>query len=359
MISKKHLPWLDMVRTVAMILVVFSHSCDYIIKEIPGYHPFWYSIVTCLITVAVPTYFLISGYLIALRGGEGVRQFKNILISFIIWSVIYFLLHIIIYQVSPANPSFLLNSITGVKHLYFLFALLQIHLLLNFIYSALTKQNIYGVLTIYASITLLIYTISDISSWTSFIESEWIIKEFEGVFCKFGLSWAGFYFLGVFFAFRPTVLNNFSKGAPRLALFSIITFLIYVVEFRLNGNAEGAMTRKYFLLGGLAYQFFGALFLLSFFQTKKEEKRNIYNWLAQEGKYTFGIYLVHPAIIIFLIIIILPIKIINTYTALPLAALLFFGSWVISSVLTRCYGPFITGKFFLKQTVAFTKKMPS
>jgi surface polysaccharide O-acyltransferase-like enzyme len=192
------------------------------------------------------------------------------------------------------------------------------------------------------------------------MQSEWIVSEFEGVFTKFGLAWGGFYFIGVFFAFRPTALRALINGSTRLAIINLVALILFVIEFRTNGNADGAMARKYFLIGGLVYQFFGALFLLSFFQAKHSGYGRLGNWLAEEGKHTFGIYLIHPMIIIFLIVMILPLQLFSIYTALPMALLLFFGSWVVSSVLTRLIGSFITGKIFITPKKSqFTKKVAS
>lgn len=348
MINKKHFAWLDMVRTIAMALVVLSHACDYMVAEYTGYHPVWHSFISCLITVAVPTFFVISGYLVAIRGGEGRRQFTRLIPPFLMWSFFFLLINLMVFNIPITHPSLIFETLTGTRHLYFLFALMQLHLLLALIYSSITKNNIYSLLLIYSLVTMVIYAVSDISSWTNLMQTEIFVEKFEGFVVKFGMTWGLFYFLGIFFAFRPTTLESLSDSYRLLTIITVGCFAVYILEFVFNGNGEGTMARKYTLLAGLLYQIFGTLAIVSFFFSRREAAGKIYTWLSNEGRYTFGIYLVHPVIIILFVVLIKPMQVKQGYV-LPISLLLSPFSWIVSSCLTRIAGPFITGEMFIKK----------
>src|SRR5512136_2309158 len=90
--ASERLPWVDVVRAGGAFLVVLAHVVLY--PSLKGVGPLWaQSLYYTLTRVAVPLFFMASGYLL-LRKQESIGVFFSkralrVFIPFLIWSFIY------------------------------------------------------------------------------------------------------------------------------------------------------------------------------------------------------------------------------------------------------------------------------
>jgi len=93
--SRDHEPWIDAVRSIAIILVVTIHCSTGYFREPSESVPGW--LFACFVHVssqiAVPLFFMVSGYLLYKPGIDpGLffrRRLRRLMIPLITWSIIY------------------------------------------------------------------------------------------------------------------------------------------------------------------------------------------------------------------------------------------------------------------------------
>jgi surface polysaccharide O-acyltransferase-like enzyme len=137
--SKEIIPWADLIRVVAMVLVVVVHVSGQITNawgKVPNDQWIIANIYGGIARVCVPLFFMISGYLLLPRS-EILRTFyakriTRVLIPLIVWSLIY-LGWFCGTHPNTCTPSLAWNLLL-VKgtyyHLWFLYSLLGIYLIL-------------------------------------------------------------------------------------------------------------------------------------------------------------------------------------------------------------------------------------
>ena len=136
---KETILWIDLIRVVAIFLVVMIHVSGQVTTrwaEIPADKWFIGNIYGGVARVAVPLFFMISGYLLLPRT-ESLRAFytkrmTRILIPFVVWSLIY-LGWYCWNHATVCTPSFVgdLLFVQGTYyHLWFLYSLVSIYLIL-------------------------------------------------------------------------------------------------------------------------------------------------------------------------------------------------------------------------------------
>jgi surface polysaccharide O-acyltransferase-like enzyme len=136
---KETILWIDLIRVVAIFLVVMIHVSGQVTNhwgEIPADQWLIGNVYGGIARVAVPLFFMISGYLLLPRT-ESLRAFytkrmMRILIPFVVWSLIY-LGWYCWNHATICTPSFVgdLLFVQGTYyHLWFLYALIGIYMIL-------------------------------------------------------------------------------------------------------------------------------------------------------------------------------------------------------------------------------------
>ncbi len=140
--EKKFISWADLIRVLAIFLVVVIHVSGQLTNvwgKISTDQWFIADIYGSIARVSVPLFFMMSGYLLLPRS-ESLRSFytkrmPKVVIPFVVWSVIY-LSVFCGSQPATCTPNYLWQFITLKRtyfHLWFLYSLISIYLILPFL----------------------------------------------------------------------------------------------------------------------------------------------------------------------------------------------------------------------------------
>lgn len=300
MASGRDLRFLEAARTLAMAVVVWSHASNTVFFR-EGDFSATPLFTSCLVTFAVPTFFCISGYLLALfapatgdQAARPLRQIQKILPLFLAWNA----LTLIVLRLAYGMPLFSLTALadlaTGPAQLYYLFALLQLLALtaLAAPFASPAREHLW--LLAGAAATLGFYLASTLALHLAPPASH----AFELVAIKAGPVWLGFFALGGWLARNPQRLDALTRRWPLWTALAVCAFLIYWADVDAQARSLGANYRQYFLLSGLAFQLAGCLALLGGCRAAEARSGRLFTLLAETGRDTLGIYLAHYVLVL-------------------------------------------------------------
>lgn len=300
MAHPRDLRFLEAARTLAMAVVVWSHASNTVFFR-EGDFSATPLLTSCLVTFAVPTFFCISGYLLALfapAGGDQaarpLRQIKKILPPFLAWNALTLVVLRLAYGMPLSSPAALADLATGPAQLYYLFALLQLLALaaLAAPFAAPARERAW--IMVGAAATLGFYLASTLALHLSPPASH----AFELVAIKIGPVWLGFFCLGGWLARDARRLDAVTRRWPLFAALAVCAFIAYWAAVDAQARSLGANYRQYFLLSGLAFQLAGCLALLGGCRAAEARGGRLFTLLAATGRDTLGIYLAHYVIVL-------------------------------------------------------------
>ena len=189
------LRWVEAARTALCALVVLVHVNIYIRAGIENWWPGGF-ITAPLFGLTVPAFFMISGYLAdrgALAAGQGGARrmrgrFVRLLLPFMAWNAITLAVLVGAAGASTSAAAALYQVTTGVWHLYFIAALVQLLLLHSLLLGVLGTPRGRWVTIAAVAATTLFYAVSEVLVWTHGVMSD--VVEFE--LRKTFIAWAGF-----------------------------------------------------------------------------------------------------------------------------------------------------------------------
>ncbi|MFP5259489.1 MAG: acyltransferase family protein [Acidobacteriota bacterium] len=297
----RDLRFIEAARTLAMVVVVWSHASNTVFFR-EGDFSVTPLFTSCLVTLAVPAFFCISGYLQALFGtapGKSpatrpLRQIKKIVIPFLAWNAVTVLVLRGLYDLPLLSLTALADLFTGAAQLYYLFALLQLLALTALANPFATPRRLAAWTAGAAGVTLAFYAASTVCLYanppTSHAFELWAIK------C--GPVWLGFFFLGAWLARHGEALGTLTRRWPLLLALAAAAFVVYWAEVDHEARTLGANYRQYFLLSGLLFQVAGSLSLLTACRAAEVRGGRVFAVLAAAGRDTLGIYLAHYALVL-------------------------------------------------------------
>lgn len=313
--NSRHLAWIEAGRTVAMVVVVWTHASNMVFFREGDFSllPLFSSTLVCF---AVPAFFIISGYLAGNYEAHRpagipffrrpVRQMAKLAPAFLAWNTISLLVLNRFYSVPLWTLHSLLDLLTGTMQLYFIFAMLQILGLLCLTNPFATPRRLNAWALMAGISTLAFYTVSNVLFHTV-PPHDYI---FELTALKVFPVWGGFYFLGAWLSRHDDLLVRLMGCLPLLLAASVLFFLIFLTQVVTQAATLGANYRQYFLISGLLFQTTAALALLC--ACRLAEKNNagrIFATLVSTGRDTLGIYLSHYTIVlVFYAAIPLPVR---------------------------------------------------
>lgn len=135
--QKQTIYWVDLIRVTAIYLVVTIHVSGQLTSawgKIPNGQWMIANIYGSVARISVPLFFMISGYLLLPRS-ESLRSFyikrmPKLLVPLVVWSLIYLLWYCGGHTCTPNVISYLLLIKGAYYHLWFLYSLIGIYLIL-------------------------------------------------------------------------------------------------------------------------------------------------------------------------------------------------------------------------------------
>lgn len=235
----------DLCRFICSLLVVSIH-----VEPLRSYSKLVnFGVVNCLARIAVPFFFVVSGYFLFLKTSYinfdsqiPLKYVKRILKLYIIWTGIYSPL--MVYSILKSEQGIIFGLVDwirriifmgGYKHLWYLNAMIISTLILTFLLSKKTKiKNI-------LLIAMVLYCVGLLTqSYFVFLEP---LKQFEGVWSFLKLIqkiittarngiFEGFLFMGIgmLFAYKPIVI----KIKAAILGFIVSIFLLFIEVMMVN-----------------------------------------------------------------------------------------------------------------------------
>lgn len=302
-VSKKpYVFWTDFIRAISIILVVLLHASSPVVN---GFEHTsvgnWMSanIYNSLARICVPLLFMISGYLLLGRRdtvyGFFSSRARKVLIPFLAWSVIY-----LFWQNSYANytafgavKAVAYSIFTGLAyyHLWFLRSLLLIYLLVplyqGFVYASDEKTLWYLAIL-----------------WFVFGPLLGVLQEYSSIDFKLDI---GFFtgYLGYFFIGYLLGRLNYSKmiaAAAGIIFLASAAYMIRMTYIATNANGDYVQYYHNYLRLHTVIMSLSAFVLLKYIGEKlgQSGSEGIVKTIKYFSSVSFGIYLIHAAILVML-----------------------------------------------------------
>jgi peptidoglycan/LPS O-acetylase OafA/YrhL len=288
-------------RTLGCALVVLVHANIYLRGDLGAWWPGgqWGA---PFFGLAVPTFFLVSGHSTGLGAGAALgfwaytrRRLRRLLPPLAFWTAILLALG---YGGSQDWPALLLDVITGVWHLYYLFVMLQFALVVFWLGRRVGPERLGWVWAGAAALSLLAYGASDVLLWSRGGDGGVMERQLE----KWLPTWSVFLATGLVLRQRPELLARLRALTAPLLVFVAALYVAYVWELRVEERWLAYHPRQQLLAIGLLFQWTGSLALLLALDAARRGSRAVaaVTRALQAPRHTFAVYLAHPAVIVVL-----------------------------------------------------------
>lgn len=306
---------ISFVRYIAMIFIIVCHIFQYYNNELA----FWFN-------VGVQTFLFISGWLYANKKIDNkvsfyLKQFKKIIIPYYIYFIIISFVYIYISDITFIDffkGLFFIDSLNGIKHLWFIRYILLCYLLLPFFQKQMqsnknVKKNIVNTI-----ILIITFEIIGILS-KNFINGTWI----------------NCFILGLLFRYYENYVREKALIYCTTLIFNIIAIILkYFISINLSKVMNIAFN-KYF---DICHMLLGISLFFILIMVYKKINLKMYKILDWSDKYSFYVYITHHIYILGPLSLFLYIN--NFYLALICLLLL----TLISSIVLKKISEFIIKK---------------
>jgi len=301
-------------RTIAAALIVLVHV-DFLLR--PGLETWWPGglFFVPVFSLAVPLFLIFSGFF-AEGSGESSSQtlwktfskkkIGRILVPFLIWNSLLIFTDRVLNK-TGWSADLIFPLLTGRWQLYYLFVLMQLLALHYFLIVRTGRLNIRMLLIPAACSSFLFYLAADITLWTRGMEAIFFETHFNRLF----FAWTFFFALGVWFRQDVGALAKLYAKPRVLFALTVLFYLAYYMEFRLEEYRFGCHPLGQILLAGFFFQVCGCLSILNLLCRWSATQRatKILKSLAALAPDSYGIYLVHTPILLCLYAFSLPLPI--------------------------------------------------
>lgn len=317
---------LDLLRVILCIAVIISHTCSYL-TNIKEYHSLtWIGCVSIssINMIAVPCFFILSGYFLLNDEKKiNIKDFylnslKKIVVPFFIWSFIYCLYNLRIWNISNIFNNFDLNTIIqtiidGPPHLWFLFYLMSFYIMLPFFRYLCKNKELFF---LYFTIVIFFKFLLPYFQFIPYLSNISNLGEKLGISNYLGYS---IYFLSGYIFHKYKDYYKFKKNITILVFVtSILIIPILTVISSYVIQEKNYVFQNYLSISILI----SSLIFFYWFYDKSILKNILLKKVSFLSKYTFEAYLSH--ILIINIGIILGIYNLNIPSYLQLVIHIFF-----------------------------------
>lgn len=358
--SKQRIIYVDILKIVAIMGVIILHSAAPLTYQLNSIKLSWWWISNFFessMRWAVPIFVMVSGMLLLDPKKEEsikiflIKRFNRVLIPFIFWGIVYTIWnykYIIVSKQSLPILKIIESFITGpiYFHLWYIYIILGLYISTPIIRIYIKNTDIDNL-----KYFLIIWFITN--GVFNFIQTISGIK--IGINLNFFLGYVGYFILGYYLH-----ITKFNKKQINYVYFlSLICFIVTIIgTFILTKTNDGILKETFYeyLSPNVILMSIGIfIFIKNFNWIKLFENRNslfgninINNIILEVSSLSFGIYLIHPLIMLFINLSILPIKInamlINPLFGIPFTALL---TLLISFVILKVLKKFSLSKYIM------------
>lgn len=308
--KKERIQSLDYIRVIACLMVVIVHASEwfYVSNDVINrnlYDGFWVAVINSACRCSVPLFLMVSAYLLVpLRGSATTffrKRFIRIVIPFAIWSLIYALYPIITNgwseNISKELATLLINFNYSAQHLWFVYMLLGIYLLVPII-SPWIRQASKRQMQCYLGIWF----------FTTFFPYMYTAYEYlygECPWNKFGLFWYFSGFIG--YVIMAEYIKKYVEWSLKKSLLICVPMFVgayiftAVVWFNRLAWAESVPELELswgFCTPNVALCSFAAFVL---FRHIKNTPTGLYKIVRRISELSYGIYLEHLLVLYFVL----------------------------------------------------------
>lgn len=284
------------IRAIACLLVIMVHVTGVIHNEVNGIPVLFNLILNQLSRLGTPIFAVLSAFLLFSSVQNRGFQFRKFFLSrttkvifpFIIWTTVYVsLLYFKGWGFSNNIFTFIFSNYIlgeGFYHLYFIITIIQFYMIFPILQLARNKFTILLLFIISLPLNYLFLSIREIGDFGG-IEHVILHRSFI-------LNWISYFLLGAVMAYYFNDIRRFCKNYVK----TIITLAILVligVGSEIKADAMFTSARPM----NLIYIPVFTLFLITIYQFFERNKQvmHIVNII---GRYSMGLYLIHPLVII-------------------------------------------------------------
>ncbi len=296
---KKRIEEADYIKGIAMLGVIFIHVSANSLRPFDSLTDGGlFFIINQLGRFSVPVFFMLSGLFLFYRYYDNesfpIKSFYKkrtmyIVIPYLVWSFAYLLYGNMIHpETSPHTGKQVIEAIFfggSYYHLYFLIVMVQFYLLLPVLVWAFRKI---GGLTL-VSVTLLLTVVAQSMTWWEVTQNiSWLQSYTENAMNYFHL-WLFYFCLGGWIGQQGDRIQSLMNKIPfpAVALLFLTSTVVMLFE---------SLARKHTGFFNYSVIFYSVTSLVFWFQVTSKWKAS---WLHTLGRFSFGLYLIHPMLLNF------------------------------------------------------------
>lgn len=292
---------INFVRALACLAVLAVHVSAGVFYAEGSWDPFA-ALINQIGRFGTPVFAVISGFLLfnqVKNKGFSLRRFirsrtTKILIPYLIWSTVYLLILKYVYHVdhfaSLKQGLYILFTGGAFYHLYFVSTVIQFYLVFPLLQRVLRTGRAWWIGTAVALVVNVAFLVPEVTDWPGWIGTILSHKAFLP-------SWIFYFLLGGLLAHHWTGLTRFFRNRTGM-LFSFLTGVLVtagaVVEYHWAGMYGSRRLANLINIPLL-------ILTASVLYTSVFHRLRIREWFQALGNLGFGIYLVHPLVILVLV----------------------------------------------------------
>ncbi|MBQ2831238.1 acyltransferase [Methanobrevibacter sp.] len=335
--SKTRIKWIDLVRAIAILTVLYIHANDgiFIISSDAIVNYTIYSRIFNFASLfvgrlGVPLFLMITGYLLLDRtyNDERVNKFwakncKNLIIVTVIWAVVY---SVVLYVVTLNSGGGVNLSEAGTlffSHMWYMPMIIGMYLSLPFAAVALNHFDSKTVLNGTIVFSLLAFAIP-------FITIVFEMHGISGVAVQYCLGFSGGVY-GIYIILGYLIkkgefknISNYTLGAIALVSF-LICLLFQYYSFTINYNFILWYESPFVMLGSFAI----------FELCSRMDDVWAYDWVLILSKYSFAVFLIHNLFRLPLLPLVVKLPYSEPVKAIILWVLLIVLSYITAAIIYR------------------------
>ena len=334
--SKTRIEWIDLVRAIAILTVLYIHATDgiYIISSdaIMNYTLFSrvFQFASLFIgRIGVPFFLMITGYLLLDRQYDDAKtqkfwrqNCKGLVIITIVWTIIY-ALSLQFVTVGSSHVNFSEAGNLFFSHMWYMPMIIGMYLSMPFVTAALNHFDNKTILHALIVFSLLAYVMP-------FVTTLFDMNGISGVTLQYSLGFSGGVY-GIYLILGYLVKKGEFKNIPmsHLGILALVSFIICVL-FQYYAFIRGY---NFFLWYEFPFVAIGAFAL--FEATSRRKSVKFYSGVKILSKYSFAVFLIHNLFRLPLLPVVVQLPFTEPVKAIILWILLIFFSYIAAAIIYR------------------------